>query len=240
MTDEIQLTSALEVELVKHNVSDSDAIWAARVSTAGERSLDARNEDPAASRGLLRFLLRERHGSPFEHGSMTFRVTMPRFVGREQLRHRAGFSYNEESGRYRKYEPRFYAPGTKRPLVQVGKPGAYEFTFGTPEQHELVTDAYFIAISTAWQQYNRMLDGGIAREVARGVLNEAILSTMYITCNPRSLMHYLSLRTKDERAEKKSYPQWEIEQVARQLEAEFAKLMPITYEAFNDYGRVAP
>ena len=240
MTDEIQYTADLEVELVKHNVSDGDAIWAARVSTAGERSLDARDEDPAASRGLLRFLLRERHGSPFEHGSMTFRVTMPRFVGREQLRHRAGFSYNEESGRYRKYQPHFYVPGPDRPSVQVGKPGAYTFELGTEKQYDLVVDAYITSISVAWQQYNRMLDGGIAREMARGVLPEAILSTMYITCNARSLMHYLSLRTKDERAEKQSYPQWEIEQVARKMEAHFAELMPITYEAFNDYGRVAP
>jgi thymidylate synthase (FAD) len=237
---EFNTDDEMHVEVVKHNLSDADVIWAARVSTAGEASLESLDEDPAKSRGLIRFLLRERHGSPFEHGSITFRVTMPRFVGREQLRHRAGFSYNEESGRYRKYEPNFYVPGPERPLVQVGKAGAYTFELGTEEQYNLMLDAYFISIGVAWEQYNRMLDGGIAREVARGVLPEAIFSTMYITCNARSLMHYLSLRTKDDRAEKKSYPQWEIEQVARQMEASLAELMPITYEAFNDYGRVAP
>src|SRR5690606_28081346 len=127
----------------------------------------------------------------------------------------AGFSYNEESGRYRKYEPNFYVPGHERPIVQVGKAGAYTFEMGTEEQYDLMIDAYLISIATVWEQYNRMLDGGIAREVARGVLPETIFSTMYITCNARSLMHYLSLRTKDDRAEKMSYPQWEIEQVAR-------------------------
>lgn len=239
MTD-FNTNGELHVEVVKHSLSDADVVWAARVSTAGEASLESLEQDPAESRGLIRFLLRERHGSPFEHGSITFRVTMPRFVGREQLRHRVGFSYNEESGRYRKYEPNFYVPGPERPLVQVGKAGAYTFEFGTQEQHELVVDAYLISIGTAWKQYNRMLDGGIAREVARGVLPETIFSTMYITCNARSLMHYLSLRTKDDRAEKKSYPQWEIEQVARKMETSLGELMPITYEAFNDYGRVAP
>jgi len=230
----------MHVEVVKHNLSDADVVWAARVSTAGEASLESLDEDPAKSRGLIRFLLRERHGSPFEHGSITFRVTMPRFAGREQLRHRAGFSYNEESGRYRKYEPNFYVPGHERPIVQVGKAGAYTFEMGTEEQYDLMIDAYLISIATVWEQYNRMLDGGIAREVARGVLPETIFSTMYITCNARSLMHYLSLRTKDDRAEKMSYPQWEIEQVARKMEKSLAELMPITYEAFNDYGRVAP
>lgn len=239
MTD-IEFKDRVEVELVKQSLSDLDVVWAARVSTAGEASLDALDEKAEESRGLIRFLLRERHGSPFEHGSMTFRVTMPRYVGREQLRHRIGFSYNEESGRYRRYDPVFYVPGPERPLVQVGKAGAYEFVPGTPEQYEIMEDAYRIAVNTCWEQYERQLNAGIAREVARGVLPETLFSTMYVTLNARSMMSYLSLRTKDDRAEKKSYPQWEIEQVARQMENIWAELMPITYEAFNDFGRVSP
>lgn len=237
---EIQFLTDVEVELVKHNVSDADPIMAARVSTAGEASLAAATADPAESRGLLRFLLRERHGSPFEHGSLTFRVTMPRYAGREQLRHRAGFSYNEESGRYREYEPRFYVPSGDRPLQQVGKAGAYDFIHGSDLQVQVTRAAYERVIAFAWDHYKALLASGVAREVARGVLPETIMSTMYITVNPRALMHYLSLRTKDDRAEKKSYPQWEIERVARKMEALWAETMPLTYEAFNDYGRVAP
>lgn len=236
----IKWSSDVEVELVKHNVSDADPVFAARVSTAGERSLSDLERDPNESRGLIRFLVRERHGSPFEHGSMTFRVTMPRYAGREQLRHRSGFSYNEESGRYREYDPSFYIPGPERPLQQVGKAGAYEFVAGTDGQIDAMVSAYLIAVETCWEQYQRMLSAGIAREVARGVLPETLFSTMYITCNPRALMHYLSLRTKDHRAEKKSYPQHEIELVARKMEEAWADLMPLTHEAFNDSGRVAP
>src|SRR4029078_7124417 len=75
--------------------------------------------------GLIRFLMRERHGSPFEHGYFRFVVKAPLFVVREHHRHRAGHSYNEWSGRYSKMEPEFYVPEFVR--TQVGKPGAYSF-----------------------------------------------------------------------------------------------------------------
>jgi len=67
------------VELVKSSASDADVIWAARVSTAGEQSMDEIGEDPARSAGLINYLARERHGSPFEHTSMTFFVSATNF-----------------------------------------------------------------------------------------------------------------------------------------------------------------
>ena len=73
--------------------------------------------------------MRDRHGSPFEHNSMTFYVQAPIFVFREFMRHRIA-SYNEESGRYRELRPVFYVPGPERKLTQIGKPGAYEFVDG--------------------------------------------------------------------------------------------------------------
>lgn len=236
---EIKASSSVEVELVQQNLSDESVVWAARVSTVGERAEEVTEDAPEKNRGLIRFLMRDRHGSPFEHGSVTFRITAPRYVGREILRHRMN-SFNEESGRYREYDPSFYIPGTDRPLQQVGKPGAYTFEPGTEWQHEVVEEEYSATILQAWKSYQRMLSQGIAREVARGVLPETLFSTMYMTLNPRSLMHFASLRTRDERASYPSGPQWEIEQVARQMESEFERLMPLTYEAFNDFGRVAP
>ncbi|GAA3042274.1 hypothetical protein GCM10020000_21500 [Streptomyces olivoverticillatus] len=65
--------------------------------------------------------MRDRHGSPFEHNSMTFFISAPIFVFREFMRHRVGWSYNEESGRYRELEPVFYVPGESRKLVQEGR-----------------------------------------------------------------------------------------------------------------------
>lgn len=89
------------VELVKHTASDTDVLFAARVSTLGEQSIDELSKDPERSKGLINYLMRDRHGSPFEHNSMTFLISAPIFVFREFMRHRVGWSYNEESGRYR-------------------------------------------------------------------------------------------------------------------------------------------
>jgi len=237
---EIRFRSDVTVELVKAAADDSDVVWAARVSTAGEASIAAKDQDAERSAGLIRFLMRDRHGTPFEHNSFTFLVSAPIFVFREFMRHRVGWSYNEESGRYRELQPVFYIPGPGRKLIQQGKPGAYDFVDGTEEQHKLVTEATEEACRQAYKAYLEMLDAGVAREVARGVLPVATYSSMYATCNARSLMHFLSLRTKHPDSTFPSFPQREIEMVAEGMEAHFARLMPITYAAFVASGRVAP
>ncbi|GAA2829915.1 FAD-dependent thymidylate synthase [Kitasatospora sp. CM 4170] len=235
-----QFRSDVTVELVRSAAADSDVIWAARVSTAGEQSLEALQQDPEKSKGLINYLMRDRHGTPFEHNSMTFFISAPIFVFREFHRHRSGWSYNEESGRYRELQPVFYVPGEDRKLVQEGRPGRYEFVEGTPEQHKTVTEAMETAYREAYGRYREMLDAGVAREVARAVLPVGLFSSMYATCNARSLMHFLSLRTKKENAAVPSFPQREIEMVAEQMEEQWARLMPLTHAAFEKHGRVAP
>jgi thymidylate synthase (FAD) len=98
MAEQVIFRDDVTVELIKSSASDADVIWAARVSTAGEQSMDEIGEDPNRSAGLINYLARERHGSPFEHTSMTFFISAPIFVFREFMRHRIA-SYNEESGR---------------------------------------------------------------------------------------------------------------------------------------------
>ncbi|MEG3631327.1 FAD-dependent thymidylate synthase [Streptomyces poriticola] len=236
----IELRSDVTVELVKHTASDADVLFAARVSTVGEQSLDELNKDPERSKGLINYLMRDRHGSPFEHNSMTFFVSAPIFVFREFMRHRVGWSYNEESGRYRELQPVFYVPDASRKLVQEGRPGKYRFVEGTPAQQELVGRAMDDSYRQAYETYREMLAAGVAREVARSVLPVGLYSSMYATCNARSLMHFLGLRTQHEWAKVPSFPQREIEMVAEKMEAEWAALMPLTYAAFNTNGRVAP
>lgn len=239
---EAEFRSEMTVELVRSSAHDSDVLFAARVSTQGEKTLDAAAAGEEAGdrdRGLINYLMRDRHGSPFEHNSMTFYVSAPIFVFREFMRHRIA-SYNEESGRYRELRPVFYVPGPERRLVQQGKPGQYDFLEGTPEQSELaVAEGKHIA-TEAYASYRRQLDAGIAREVARAVLPLSIYSSMYVTVNARSLMNFLSLRTKRADSHFPSFPQREIEMVAEQMEAFWAELMPLTYAAFEANGRVAP
>ena len=235
----ITFRSDVTVELVKASASDSDVVFAARVSTQGEQSLDAVDADTSRSSGLINYLMRDRHGSPFEHNSFTFFVRAPIFVWREHMRHRIT-SYNEESGRYRELEPVFYVPGPDRNLVQQGKPGAYEFVPGTPEQHVIVNAEVRASCEQSYAAYQAMLAAGVAREVARIVLPVSIYSSAYVTMNARAMMNFLSLRTKREGSHFPSFPQREIEMVAERYETEFERLMPLTYAAFQTNGRVAP
>lgn len=239
---EIQFRSDVTVELVRSSASDADVLFAARVSTQGEQTLEAAQAGGEAGerdRGLINYLMRDRHGSPFEHNSLTFYVQAPIFVFREFMRHRIA-SYNEESGRYRELQPVFYVPGPDRRLVQVGKPGHYEFEPGTAEQSALVDQETKAVTRASYEAYQRMLEAGVAREVARIVLPLNIYSSMYVTMNSRSLMNFLSLRTKREGTHFPSFPQREIEMCAEKMEDLWAELMPMTYSAFNANGRVAP
>ncbi len=235
----IEFRSDVTVELVRSSAHDSDVLFAARVSTKGEQSLEDVEADAERSKGLINFLMRSHHGTPYEHNSMTFYVHAPIFVFREHMRHRIA-SYNEESGRYRELRPVFYVPGPERKLVQEGKPGHYTFVEGTAEQHALVDAETRRVCMAAYAAYRRMLDAGVAREVARIVLPLTIYSSMYVTFNARSLMNFLSLRTRRDDAAFPSFPQREIEMVAEQMEAHWAGLMPLTHAAFEANGRVAP
>jgi thymidylate synthase (FAD) len=242
---DVVFRSDVTVELVRSSAADSDVLFAARVSTQGEQTLESAlaneyaEETAKRDRGLINYLMRDRHGSPFEHTSMTFYVQAPIFVFREFMRHRIA-SYNEESGRYKELSPVFYVPGDDRNLIQTGKPGAYDFLPGSAEQVALVQQEARTASINAYESYQRMLEAGVAREVARIVLPLNIYSSMYVTMNSRALMNFLSLRTKREGTHFPSFPQREIEMVAEKMEDFWAALMPGTYEAFNKNGRVAP
>jgi len=239
VSDAIEFRSDVTVDLVRASARDADVIFAARVSTAGESTLEEIDADPERSRGLINYLMRERHGSPFEHNSMTFFVRAPIFVWREHMRHRIA-SYNEESGRYRELEPVFYIPDRSRNVVQIGKTGAYEFVPGDEGQYALIDSEMRAACLQAYTAYKNLLDAGVAREVARMVLPVSIYSSAYVTLNARSLMNFLSLRLKSDDSRYPSYPQREIEMVAERYEEAWSTLMPITHTAFVANGRVAP
>jgi thymidylate synthase (FAD) len=235
---EIRFRSDVSAELIKSSASDSDVVFAARVSTVGATHEDEVSEEKTF--GLINYLMRDRHGSPFEHTSFTFLIEAPIFVAREFMRHRAGWSYNETSGRYRELEPVFYIPSRDRNLVQVGKPGAYTFEPGSEAQHTIMNGHMNYVFEGALYSYRLMLDMGIAKEVARSVLPVGLFTSFYATCNARSLMHFLGLRTTSSLAKFPSFPQREIEMVAEQMEGALARKMPETYAAFNANGRVAP
>ena len=191
----------------------------------------ASQEMTAPDEGLIRFLMRDHHGSPFEHGYFRFIVKAPLFVVREHHRHRAGHSYNEWSGRYSKMKAEFYIPSNVR--TQVGKPGAYTFEPVDEATREAARGEIERQSLEAFAAYERMLELGVAKEVARTVLPLNMYTTYYWSCNPRSLMHFCSLRNSE-------FAQYEIRELARAAERFLERLMPVTHAAFVQNGRTAP
>ncbi|MHB8272927.1 FAD-dependent thymidylate synthase [Bradyrhizobium sp.] len=234
---EIIFRSDMGVTLVNVAASDESVIRAARVSTGLDMQEILHKE---RSDGLIRYLMKNRHGTPFEHNMFTFRVECPIAIAREMQRHRIGISFNEESGRYKELDPVFWIPCDERALVQEGKPGHYEMKPGTPEQLSAARQDLRFAATRAYAEYEIMLEDGIAREVARMCLPVNTYTALYMTCNARSLMNFLSLRVDSADAMFPSKPQYEIQQVAREMEEHFRKSMPVTHQAFIEAGRVAP
>jgi thymidylate synthase (FAD) len=222
----------MTVELIDSMGGDESIVRFARVSsgTTGTES---------SNRGLIRMLMRDRHGSPFESPVLQYRIECPIFVAREFFRHRIA-SYNETSGRYRELEPVFYVPGPERPLRQIGKPGAYTFEPGEYGQIVLTQAAHKRSAKAAWGEYELMLGSGIAREVARNVLPLSIYTSFYVNFNLRSLMNFLSLRWAHEESKTPTFPLKEIEMVAKQMDVYATEIAPVAMAAFTEFGRVAP
>jgi thymidylate synthase (FAD) len=215
------------VRLDEAMASDLSVVNAARVSFARRKE-----EMDDADRGLIRFLLRERHGTPFEHNAFRFHIRAPIFVAREWFRHRVG-SFNEFSMRYAKATDDFYVPAPEDVRTQVGKPGSYSFEQVEPDLAETTREEIRAVYETAFAAYERLVEQGVARELARSVIPVGAYTEFYWTVNARSLMNFVSLRAAET-------AQREIQRYADACERFLAEEMPVTYEAFVDAGRTAP
>lgn len=216
------------VELLDSMASDLDVVNAAKVSFAARK-----NEIDESCVGLINYLMKNKHATPFEHSVFKFHVKAPIFVTREWMRHRWS-SFNEMSMRYHKPDfLEYYTPSEKSIRKQVGKPGAYSFEeIEDSETKELFYSIFNKAILTADSSYYQLIDAGVAKEIARCVLPVTQYTEFIWTVNARSLVNFISLRNE-------SNAQYEINEYAIAIEDCFAKKMPITYEAFVSSGRVA-
>jgi thymidylate synthase (FAD) len=252
---EVRCTSDITVRLVQQVGGDYSVIAAAKVSVSGEEALAFSDPGRAEDNyGLIRYLMRMKHGSCFEHGSMTFFVHAPILVWREWHRHRVQ-SFNEQSGRYSVLEPVFYVPPRDRPMLKVDdwKPGRPKFltideryppgmtrpSYGD-SVYRVLCDNLRESYELAYRKYEENLALGIDPGLARDCLPVGVYSSCWVTCNPRSMMAFLSLRTHEPGANHPSYPLYEIEAAARKCEGPFAEHWPLTYRAFCECGREAP
>lgn len=221
-TPEVQFRSDFTVETIGTLGDDQTPLKAARVSTKGAGSRTTEENS-----GLRNYLIREGHHVPFEHTAITFYIEAPIFATRQILKHRVS-SISETSGRYRELEPVFYIPPHNRPVKQIGKTGDYEFemdyVLASIADREIKASA-----ELAWDCYRAMLDGGIAKEVARLALPMTTYSSMYVTMNSRALFNFFKLR----RSKDGSHPQWEIEQIADLMYEQWKDAFPKTVSAWE-------
>jgi len=203
---------------------DLSIVNAARTSFNQESDvMDERNI------GVLNFLMKNNHATPFEMVWLKFDVKAPIFVFREWHRHRTA-SINEWSARYSKLEPEFYVPDLGSVTRQVGKPGSYTFEqVGEDEARDAQTQIE-VAQKAAYSAYEQMLDAGIAKQLARVVLPVGIYSRMKWAVNLRNCLHFLSLRNDD-------HAQYEIRQYAIQMEAMLHHVVPHTMKSWVENGR---
>jgi thymidylate synthase (FAD) len=206
---------------------DLSVVNGARVSFA-RRKTEMDDSDEA----LIRFLMRDRHGSPFEHNAFRFHIRCPIFVAREWMRHRVG-SFNEFSLRYAQATEDFYVPATDDVRTQVGKPGAYLFEPVEEELADETREQLQAVYEQAYTTYRELVEKGVARELARLVLPVGAYTQFYWTVNARSLMNFISLRNSE-------FAQLEIRRYAEAVESFFAQQMPVTYASFVAGGRVGP
>lgn len=228
-----------EVSLKTSMGGDFAVVAAARVSNGATYEEASKGEE--ADQKLINYLMKHRHGTPFEHTSFTFYVKCPLFVRSEWHRHRMA-SYNEISGRYVEYEPEFYIPKYFRIAGDTNKQGSLtptqEWKDAWKAEHFINFDIEFQAqfaqqCAIAFAEYKYLLQKGIAKEMARMILPLNLYTQFYFTVNARSLMNFISLRSAPN-------AQWEIQQYSKAIEGMFKQAMPLTYKAFEENDRIAP
>lgn len=240
------------IQLLDSMGSDIDIVNAARTSFNNEsyyhhnecKSVNERDGDCSCQTpdwsgslsirdaGLINFLMKNAHATPFEMVEFKFAVKAPIFVLREWHRHRIA-SINEMSGRYVELEREFYIPARDDMREQKGKAGAYYYErIEDDELAELVQSNMRITCDTAFDSYEDMLSNGIAKEVARLVLPVNTYSKMVWKTNARALMNFVSLRNHP-------HAQMEIRKYAEEVEKMMDQIIPIAMQSFRDNGRRA-
>jgi thymidylate synthase (FAD) len=215
------------VRLDSHMADDLSVVNSARVSFAkSSQELDE------AGRGLINFLMREHHGTPFEHNAFRFHVKCPLFVAREWFRHRIG-SFNEFSARYSEVPFEFFIPEVDDVRTQVGKPGSYRFESVEEQTARQARNIINSVNEYSYKAYQSLLDLGVAKELARTTLPVGMYTQFYWTVNARALMNFLSLRNHES-------AQRDIRYYAEKVEELFKEVMPVTYDCWIKNGRVAP
>jgi len=196
---------------------DTSIVQAARVSY-GDGTKTTRGD-----RGLIRYLLRHWHTTPFEMVDFKFHIKMPIYIARQHMRHRTA-SINELSARYSVVPKQYYEPDTIRGQSLVNHQGSE----GVVEIDAHLSEKVSNHLNHSFDVYEELLDSGCCREQARGNLPQSTYTEFYWKINLHNLMHYLHLRME-------AGAQKEIREYANAIYDLIQPLVPITMEAFMDF-----
>jgi thymidylate synthase (FAD) len=210
------------VRLIDVMGDDSSIVQAARVSYGkGTKTV---NED----RGLIRYLMRHRHTTPFEMVEFKFHIKLPIFVARQWIRHRTA-NVNEYSGRYSEMKDEFYIPELEqiRFQSQINKQGRSEETLDENTSKEILQLLKANQLKS-YEDYKALLDKGLTREIARITLPLSNYTEWYWKIDLHNLFHFLNLRLD-------SHAQYEIRVYAEAIANIVKVVVPLAWEAFEDY-----
>src|SRR3989344_3947976 len=211
------------IRLVSYMGTDQRIVDAARVSYGGQGKEKSLEED----KRLIRRLMRDKHTSPFEMVTILYHVKLPIFVARQWIRHRTA-SVNEISARYTQLEDEFYLPGEFRMQDPNNKQGSI-VTEVSPDLKQEFLNLIISSNEESYNSYHRLLDLGLARDMARIPLGLGIYTEWYWQINLHNNFNFLRLRITPD-------AQWEIRQYANVMGNEIVRrIAPMAYEAFEDY-----
>ena len=216
-------TADMSVEYLDHMGSDLTVVNAARVSFHKEHS----EFDNATDRGLISYLARHNHWSPFAHCSASFRVKAPIFVARQLVKHTVGFSWNEVSRRYVNDEPEFYVPKEWRKAAANVKQGSSDETVNLTQLmldsvHPM--DSLHLDLTT----YDALLKAGVCAEQARMVLPQNTMTEWIWSGTLFAWARMCKLRLD-------SHTQKETREIAEGISNHMAEVFPVSWEFLMDY-----
>ena len=177
-------------------------------------------------RGLVRYLMRHRHSTPFEMVEFKFHIAMPIFIARQWIRHRTA-NVNEYSARYSIMPDRFYRPDIENVRKQSKtnrQGGEGPIDAGTADEFLKLLEG----AEANYQKYLELTERGVAREIARAVLPVSVYTEWYWKCDLHNIFHFLSLRMDP-------HAQIEIQEYARAMYELIKPIVPVASEAFEDY-----
>ena len=220
------------VSLVAHMGTDLTIVNSARVSF-GNTKTELNDKD----RRLIKFLVKHKHTSTFEHNVATFKFVVPLFVRSQHHRHRT-WSYNEISRRYTEKNMAFYLPSEFRTQHRSNRqasnpeelinPGIWEEGWARISKYNMtMSELLEIKTKECLETYKTMLDKGVCREQARMILPQNLYTEYYGTCNLSNLLKFIDLRTHEG-------AQWEIQKVAEACLDIASDLWPVAVESYRN------